>query len=284
MTLSCNVWGMRSLLCSTFFNAKIDCNLVSAWINPAFAIIDQLVQEENFTALTNVLARRKPILSSLWLGAVLTGIARSTLRDIRTGLTALELNAAAWTGIEQSFITGKLSINDGVVIRREDECRLLFITGCDGYARPPIHPWKPFGETRLYDSEIPVQLHARCNCHFLDYRYWNWCLRNEKMLEDSGMATTAFDEADLKTHESEDAFPTHNSCDLSSESASEVATHGIFGWLRSTGYPANEKTLYQHSWIDMESSDDEEGDDVESDIDKGTVPLTFINDWLIGID
>lgn len=33
MMLSCNVWGMCSLLCSTFFNAKNNCNIVSAWIN-----------------------------------------------------------------------------------------------------------------------------------------------------------------------------------------------------------------------------------------------------------
>lgn len=57
--------------------------------------------------LTKVLASRKPRLGSVWLGAVLMGIAKSALRDIRTGLTALELNTAAWTGIEQSFITDK---------------------------------------------------------------------------------------------------------------------------------------------------------------------------------
>lgn len=285
MTLSCNVWGMRSLLNSTFFNAGIDCNLVSAWVNPAFAIINPLVQEEDYTALVNVLIRRKPILGSLWLGAILTGVARSTLRDVRTGLTALELNAAAWTGIEQSFITGKPSINDGILISREDECRLLFITGCYGYTRPPIHPWRPFGETQLHDAELLVQFHARCNGHFLDYRYWNWNLRNGKVIKDSGMATTAFDEADLKTTESNYALPVYDSCDLFSESASEVATRGIFGWLRSTGYPASEKALYQHSWFDIESSDDE-GDDVESDIVdivKGTDTPKFIHDWLSGI-
>lgn len=30
MTLSSNTWGLRSLLCSTFFNPDIECNLVSA--------------------------------------------------------------------------------------------------------------------------------------------------------------------------------------------------------------------------------------------------------------
>lgn len=209
MTLSCNVWGMRSLLCSTFFNTKIECNLVSAWIHPAFAIIDPLVREENYSMLTKVLASRKPRLGSVWLGAVLMGIAKSALRDIRTGLTALELNTAAWTGIEQSFITGKPSTSDGITIRREDECRLLFITGCDGYARPPIHPWKPFGETELRDTELPVQLHSRCNCHFLDYQYWSWSLRNGQMLDDSGTATAAFNEASLITHDPKDTLTTH---------------------------------------------------------------------------
>lgn len=38
MTLGSNVWGMRSLLCGTFFNIDIECNLVSAWLDPASAI------------------------------------------------------------------------------------------------------------------------------------------------------------------------------------------------------------------------------------------------------
>lgn len=70
---------MQSLLCSTFFNARIECNLVRAWVNPAFAIIDPLVQEENFSMLIKVLTRRKPRSGSLGLGAVLMRIARSAL-------------------------------------------------------------------------------------------------------------------------------------------------------------------------------------------------------------
>ncbi|KAJ5428840.1 hypothetical protein N7445_010294 [Penicillium cf. griseofulvum] len=47
MTLSSNTWGMRSLLYSTFFNPAIECNLVSAWLNPAFAIIDFISPRKN---------------------------------------------------------------------------------------------------------------------------------------------------------------------------------------------------------------------------------------------
>lgn len=279
MTLSCNVWGMRSLLHSTFFNAEIECNLVSAWLNPAFAIIDQLVQEDNQSMLANVLARRQPRLGCMWLGAVLVGIAKSTLRDIRIGLTALELNTAAWTGIEQSFITGKPSTSDGLMIRREDECRLLFITHYDGYTRLPLHPWKPFGETRLHDAELSVQQHAHCNFHFLDYESWRWSLANGEMLKDPGMATIELVDASPTMHKPEEVSPIHCNYDLSSQSASEIATRGIFGWLRSTGYPANEKRIYQHSWIDIESSD-EEDDDVESDNGEGVDYPAFIDEWL----
>lgn len=80
MTLSCNTWGVRSLLCSTFFNMEVECNLVSAWINPAIATIVPLVKEENFTMLMKILASRSPKLSSLWLGAMLVGMTKPILK------------------------------------------------------------------------------------------------------------------------------------------------------------------------------------------------------------
>lgn len=36
---------MRSLLYSTFFNANIEYNLVSAWLNLAFAVIDPILRK-----------------------------------------------------------------------------------------------------------------------------------------------------------------------------------------------------------------------------------------------
>ena len=34
MTLSCNIWGMRALLCGFFFDPAVSCNLVSPWMQP----------------------------------------------------------------------------------------------------------------------------------------------------------------------------------------------------------------------------------------------------------
>ncbi|KAL4889385.1 hypothetical protein BDV59DRAFT_195789 [Aspergillus ambiguus] len=275
--LSCNVWGMRSLLLSTFFNGDIECNLVSAWLNPIFAITNPLVQSEKSLTLAKVLGYRKPKLASLWLAAILMGVANPILRNIRIGLTATEFNAAAWTGTHQSFITAEPGGNDGQMISREDEGRLLFITGCDGYTRPPIHPWKPFGKTRLLDTELAVQQHAACSGHCLKYKTWNWNLTNGETLEDSGIFPMEFSGNEFLTKHKEN-YPVQQGSDLFSQTASEAATRGIFGWLRSTGYPANEKSLYQHSWIDIESSD--EGDDINSDSDQGDGRPSFVNQWL----
>ena len=70
-----------------------------------------------------------------------------------------------------------------------------------------------------------------------------------------------------------------NDSNLFSQVASEAATRGIFGWLRSTGYPSNEKPLYRHSWIDIESSDD---DDVDINSDSGQEDgcQSVVSQWL----
>ncbi|PYI02782.1 hypothetical protein BO78DRAFT_463756 [Aspergillus sclerotiicarbonarius CBS 121057] len=282
MTLSSNVWGMRSLLRSTFYNMDIECNLVDAWINPAFAILNPIIQEGNLSMLAKVLTRQQPRLGSLWLGVILIGRARFTLREIEIGLTATNLTAAAWTGIPQSFITSKPEACNGENIRREDECRLLFITGCDGHTRFPIWPWKPFGETRLCDAELLVQQHALCGCHCLDYASWNWSLAHGEELEDSCLGTTlpACDDLDMNEPEQPISVPEQYDYDDDAESLSENATRGIFGWLRLTGYPADEQAIYQHSWIDIESSDDEAVDDGESDTFDKTDTRESIEEWL----
>ncbi|KAJ5333010.1 uncharacterized protein N7506_006793 [Penicillium brevicompactum] len=35
----------------------------------------------------------------------------------------------------------------------------------------------------------------------------------------------------------------------------------------SNGYPSSERPIYQHSWLDLEDTDEEEHDDAESDLE-----------------
>lgn len=95
MTLSCNEWGMRSLLHNIFFNADVYCNLVDAWLRSAFQIIDSIVDRGDYMLLVTVLAKRKPVLESLWLDAILIETAKSILQAIRAGQSTVNLHAAA---------------------------------------------------------------------------------------------------------------------------------------------------------------------------------------------
>ena len=287
MTLSANPWGLRSLLCSTFFNPDIECNLVSAWLNPAFAVLDS-ISPANPASMAALLSKRQPPLGVLWLGAVCSDVAKPVLRDIRAGMVALDLPSSAWTGIPQTFLTSQAQQDNGEFICRNDECRLLFMTATEGHGRPPIWPWKPFGATQLSDTDLTVQEHARCSpTHCLEYQSWEWLLSEGGTIQDFSKGN------ERQTHGQKCSSTTQKrsrpSRDISngllSQSLSEVATRGIFQWLRSTGYPRNEKAIYEHSWFDMEGTDDEEPDDAESNPENVVdFKNQKIESWLDGIE
>lgn len=284
LTLGSNIWGLRSVLCSTFFNPDIQCNLVSAWLNPAFAVLNTISSRK--WSVATVLANRKPSLGILWLGAVLTDLATSILRDVRAGMAALDISASAWTGIQQTFLTSAIREVNDESIRREDECRLLFITASEGHDRPPIWPWKPFGTTKLCDAELPVQQHARCAVHCLEYESWEWILTNGRSIRCFGA-----DNFPLLNQEPDTAFTRSSAVhgdykqDLFSQSLSEGATRGIFEWLRSNGYPLSERDIYKHSWIDLEGTDEDELDDTESDVEIHSSPQRKrVEYWLDSIE
>ncbi|KAJ5789864.1 uncharacterized protein N7518_006875 [Penicillium psychrosexuale] len=282
MTLSCNIWGLRSILYSTFFNPDIECNLVSAWLNPAFAILNSISPNE----LGPFLATRKPLLGPLWLGAILTGPATKILRDMRTGMVAFDLAASAWVKTAQTFLTSKMGTSDGESIRRDDECRLSFITACEGHDRPPIWPWKPFGSTPICDTDLGVRHHVQC-AHCLEYESWEWMLTNDDSIRDFRKDNS--ESTDQTPHSAPNMTPAALSdykYDFFTQTHSEGSTCGIFGWLRGTGYPLSEKPIYQHSWVDLESSDEEEEpDDAESDVEKHrSAKKKHVDTWLDGIE
>ncbi|CAG8180083.1 unnamed protein product [Penicillium salamii] len=287
MTLSSNAWGIRSTLNSTFFNSEIPCHLVSPLLNPAFSIIDPIMKEKDFSTLAKLLALRNPRLGSLWLGAILTGLANSFLRGVRAGCTAIDIHAAGWTGTTHTFLTCNLGANNGKSISREDEGRLLFITNCDEYhSRAPIDPWKPFGETLLCDTEIEVRKHVQCGSHCLEYEGWNWLLTDADPILDLGLEKHRSSVKNRSENCQDDALAKSHALDyeFSSQLYSLLATRGIFGWLKSTGYPINEKPLYQHSWIDLESSE-EELDDKDSDIAEINCPKSnHVEQWLENLE
>lgn len=266
MTLSCNIHGLRALLCGSFFDPVISCNLVSPWMQPVFETIDPILAREEFTSLATIMSKRQPNLAALWLGAIILGMEKTVLQPLRIGLVAVELHAAAWTGSIHSFIS--LRPNTPCVVEkisRSDECRLLFLTGSERHQRVPVCPWQPFGTTPLDLTEIEVQQHATCEGHCLQYNNWCWDTDNGPSSEDRGFdensgmdrwgATTTGDDAASVTTQTKGVLQT--------ELLSETATRSIFSWLRVDGYSPIEKDIFTHTWFDVGSSSEEStlGDD-----------------------
>ena len=75
------------------------------------------------------------------------------------------------------------------------------------------------------------------------------------------------------------------SYDFYSQLLSEGTTRGIFEWLRSTGYPSDERPINQHSWLDLEGTDEEEDfEDAESVLETQWSPKRrHVESWLESI-
>lgn len=88
------------------------------------------------------MAYRTRHIAPLWLGAVIANLQKQIIPDVKNGLTAVELHSAAWTNTNQSILT-EMILESSVyhaeedMIKGTDECRLLFLTGCDGHERAP---------------------------------------------------------------------------------------------------------------------------------------------------
>jgi Heterokaryon incompatibility protein (HET) len=294
MMISCNVRSMRALLHGTFFEPTVPCNLVSPWLEGAFTIIDALVQSKDYFKLANVMGTRQPKIAPIWLGAIILGMESQVFRHVRTGMSSIEMLAAAWTGTAHSFLGPRRLIPtsyDGTKISRADECRLLYLADSEDHSRVPTCSWAPFGDTEVSDADLEVQEHAVCSgLHCLLYESWTWNLCDAKdSPADKGFRFTD-DDMDKTQETCNQSLPLirHQGYRLpTSELLSENATRNIFNWLRPTGYPVREKNIRTHSWIDIDYDDDDDDDEEDSDgagnSDEETPEEIFkvaIEDWL----
>lgn len=274
---------MHALLSGSFFDPQVSCNLVSPWFQPIAEIIDPLVKTGDFESIAIIMGKRQPKLAALWMGAIISGMANPILQWARTGLTAIELHASAWTATTHSFISLKSQIpcgNEDTEISRSDECRLLYLAEAEGHSRLPICPWKPFGNTILCDTEIEVRQHKKCTGHHLQYISWTWDLHDGTGLEDPGFTVDKeYEDPSLTVIESGSA-DLQDGRFLKDEMLSENATRSIFGWLRSSGWPNREREFYCHSWIGFDESD-EEAEDSRSDGGSMENNTQVVEAWLM---
>lgn len=102
ISLSCSRNGINSLLCSVFFDPKVPCNLVGAHLLGVTKAIEPV--KRNQRAFANLMVRRCPKISPLWLAAIWSGQASRILVCSMGALPPISLPVASWTETLQSFL------------------------------------------------------------------------------------------------------------------------------------------------------------------------------------
>lgn len=127
MTLSCSPEVMMSTLCGSFWEADVPCNLVSPWLHPVLEEVlgDASVtndRDQELLALLGVI--RRPSVSALWIGAVISGLGPKIIQKVRRGRAPLDSLAFPWTSCPQSFMdiagSGPYACEDHEYISRPD--------------------------------------------------------------------------------------------------------------------------------------------------------------------
>ncbi|MCJ1386666.1 hypothetical protein MMC17_009792 [Xylographa soralifera] len=268
MALSCNHNVITSSLCGVFWEPDIPCNLVSPWLHPVMKEVPIREDIMNLTGryheiLAIMCAIRRPKLSALWLGAVISGLATIILSFVKSGTPPLDPNAFAWTSCPQSFMdlagSGLYSQTDASdeMIRRVDAWRLLYLPSIVDddlhYERLPFTPWEPVGATNVQNCVARVRIHVRCPRHRLDYQNWTCQLKDGSKLQDQGFDMQPVQdfpkEVGLGTKTAANAQPPTVAVSLNQD-ASRAASWEIFQWVvaNGEGVPPSEP-IYNDEWL-----------------------------------
>lgn len=256
LTMGYHPRGVMSNLCGMFWEPDIPCNLVSAWLYPPFELLPHAPGIDGdkhcyYVALVRKCALRRPNVAALFLGASLPDLLDPTVfHFVKSGLSVLDLDAAAWMDSERSFIqspgSSETSNSSAYAMSRADIWRLLYITDSTGQEyRSPLTPWKPFGEMNLWDVPLASREHQGCcSEHYLRYQCWSWELADGSTLVDEGRQKDTSPWGTLSSSSSTIFCPKSplglNDCRTETFPqldyyASEVATRQAFKWVVVNG-------------------------------------------------
>ncbi|KAG6140828.1 hypothetical protein E4U12_005804 [Claviceps purpurea] len=244
ITMSCNVIGMLSLLCSSFVDPDLPCNVSGAWMQGAFAVLDE-PEAKKPDVLRSMLLKRSPTLGFLWLGAILLDMQGRIMACARPVVYTTDLHSTAWTATFGTFFQRPVADYppNTETIQRADEARLMFLSQAESHSELPLVPFPPFGTIAVRDCVLEVQLHASCSgSHGLLYAGWTWdCLGNVKVAQDSGSRLLEF--GDANEHPAASMAIRFDKLDQDQD-ISVLMTTNIFTWLREQdGWPVAERGI-----------------------------------------
>ncbi|KAI9747970.1 MAG: hypothetical protein M4579_007344 [Chaenotheca gracillima] len=265
MSISCNHSVLISSLCGVFWEPCVPCNLVSPWLHP---VLNELPNSDYLETVAIICAIRCPRLGALWLGATLSGLAKTVLEFVASGTPPLDPDACAWTGCLQSFMdtagSGPYcqspSSETAPRIQRADVWRLLYLPPAVEddlrYESPPFSPWKPVGTASVEHSVARIKIHLCCSRHQLEYRQWTWHLRDHSILEDDGLKSVADRNSPFCEVSTEGPILNFTTAPLD-DHASRAASYEVFRWVTANGegHPPNEE-IYKDGWLCENGTDE----------------------------
>ncbi|KAG5944166.1 hypothetical protein E4U60_006183 [Claviceps pazoutovae] len=253
--MSCNTNGMMVLLCSSFIDANLPCNVCDAWIQGSFAVLDE-PEIRKPDVLRSMLSQRSPSpLGILWLGAILLDMQRYIMTTARQFGYHNDLYSAAWTGTLISFIQQPVADYPPnlEIISRADEARLTFSSQAEFHEEMCFVDFPPFGKIAVRDCILEAQFHTSCSgSHALLYAGFAWdCLGEVRVAQDS--ESRVFEYNDATEHPVASMAIRYDKLDRSSD-CSEPITLYIFNWLRKDdGWPVGERGI-PRTWIGIGKS------------------------------
>ncbi|CAG9946323.1 unnamed protein product [Clonostachys rosea f. rosea IK726] len=183
MTLSLSEWAIGPTLWSVFWEPQITCNFAGAWLGPIAAVLEPVLSNNDLELLAKVFSFTRA--APLWVGIALCGPSAITncilpylTKMFDYPFTLPSIDAAAWTGIPQSFLDDYYMdpCHDGT-ISRADVWRLRHDCHSEyeesAFLFTPPHGWSPFGRMKAEDVELEIRDHIHCSHHW-EYAYWTW--------------------------------------------------------------------------------------------------------------
>ena len=298
MALSCNPEVVISSLCGMFWEENVPSNMVSPWLHPILYEVPEakeIMEDPGFyhEILAIMCSFRRPRISALWLGAVAGGLTPIILRRVRSGRPPLDANAFPWTGSPQSFMDlagsgAYVRETSADKVQREDVWRLLYLPPVVeddlSYNSPPFTPWPPPGNTPTKNCALRVVTHLQCPRHKLEYRHWNWKLKDGSVFEDRGLESYAAEKDwEQPSPKIEPIASVEFPGKLVDQEASQEASHDIFRWVTVNGEGVPPEAVYKDDWVRIEDDSDEESDAADDADSVSRVRNDGLKEWLEGV-
>ncbi|KAJ5345673.1 hypothetical protein N7452_003677 [Penicillium brevicompactum] len=303
MTLSSNAETMWAALCGCFWEPEVPCNLVSPWLHP---VVNEVLSSSSMITAGDqeifalICAIRRPSLSALCIGAIMTGLGSKILQRIENGNPPVDDNAFAWTGAPQCYLdlagVGSYTLKDSEYILRQDIWRLLHLPTTDpdddNFNRRPFSSWPPCGKSLIKHCALRVIPHLKCPRHEYQYDHLKWALEEGCTLDDYGYSRELSTSppralADVVDGVAHLSFEQKELDDYQDES--RKASFQAFLWLAVNDEGVPTEPVYQDEWVkrswclneqeDEEDSDDD--DDRSSKVMKEKIKVqTEVESWL----